>query len=88
MKNVLKTACCGIIAVTVAGCASGPADYQYVGAATAARAPVDQVLSQCKAESNTSPALTNAAANPLFAASMQAQFVNDCMAAKGYRSAP
>lgn len=62
----------------VAGCASTPDDYAgQPGAATA--------LAQCQEKSDTLPVTQQAATNPFFVAAMQQQYVNDCMAAKGYR---
>lgn len=62
----------------VAGCATDEDDYGgSPGAATA--------LANCRAQSNNSPALANAQANPFFAAAMQQQYVVDCMAAKRFR---
>jgi len=68
-----------LLALLLAGCASTEDDYN--GAPNA----VAQALADCRAGSNMSPAMTNAQANPFFAAAMQQQFIVDCMAAKGFR---
>jgi uncharacterized lipoprotein YajG len=67
-----------VISVLLAGCAATPEDY-------AGQRGADQALAKCRAQSNMSPAMANAQANPLFAAAMQQQYVNDCMKAAGYR---
>lgn len=79
----------GLTAATslfLSACASTEADYYqvsptYSGPPSAAA----QALADCRANSNMSPAMANAQANPFFAAAMQQQFIVDCMAAKGFR---
>lgn len=66
-----------VLAVCVAGCAT-TAD-NYGGGPEAS-----QALAECRAASNSSPALVNAAANPFFAAAEQQQYVVDCMRARGF----
>lgn len=67
-----------IVLLSLGGCAATADDY---GGSPAAA----NTLAGCRAQSDMSPAMTNAQANPMFAAAQQQQFVNDCMAAKGYR---
>jgi hypothetical protein len=64
----------------LAGCATEPDDYMGPPEA------VSRALAACRVQSDAIPATTNAAANPLFAAASQQQYVVDCMAAKGFRA--
>lgn len=66
------------LATLLSGCAT--TTDQWIGPPG-----TEQALADCRLKSDSSPALTNATQNPMFAAAMQQQFINDCMAAKGYR---
>lgn len=68
---------CAVVLI-LAGCASGPEDYAGQPGAGAA-------LAQCRVQADAIPATTNVTANPFGAAAMQQQYMNDCMAAKGFR---
>lgn len=77
----LKTVVFCVTLAMLGGCADDPSDFSDSGGSPGSA----QALTQCRAQANSSPALSNATANPLFAAAMQQQMINDCMAAAGYK---
>lgn len=77
-KTILAIA--AAITISALGACAAPVD-EYAGQVGA-----HQMLAKCETQAYASPLMTNAAANPMFAAGVFNQDVANCMEAAGYRS--
>lgn len=73
----LSILCCGALACALAGCASDPVTYAGEPRAVA------QAMATCRAKSDQ-VAASSMGQGAMFAAAMQQQYINDCMAAAGH----